>query len=134
MCHTGGSIDARHDAVRDLLATYKHDVQTERQLIPLNGEVVFQASLNRQHDARVDIRARGFWSDQQSAFFDVRVFYPQAPSYVSRGLSALCKSFEKEKKRLYPDQVLHVNNGYFTPLVFCSCGVMGQEIFFKCIF
>jgi len=116
MCHTGGFINARYDAVRDLLATYMrvalHDVQTEPQLIPLDGEVVLPACANKEHDARADIRARGFWRNMQSAFFDVMVFYTHAPSYISRGLSALCKSFEKEKKRLYEDRVLHVDNSW----------------------
>lgn len=31
-------------------------------------------------DARLDVRARGFWSLAQDAYFDVRVFPPNAPS------------------------------------------------------
>ena len=68
----------RHDAIRDLLATemreFLRDVQTEPALTPLSGEVILPTSANREPDARGDIRARGFWADQQSAYFDIRVF------------------------------------------------------------
>jgi hypothetical protein len=121
----------RHDTIRDILAAEMRDVlrdvAVEPTLTPLSGEVILPASANREPDARADIRARGFWADQQSAYFDIRVFYPHAPSYLSRSLSGLCKSFEAEKKRQYGDRILHVENGTFTPLVFSSCGGMGQE-------
>jgi hypothetical protein len=131
MCHTGGFINMRHDAIRDLLATEMqeilHDVETEPGLTPLSGEIILPSSANREHDARTDIRARGFWTEQQSAHFDIRIFYPHAPSYLSRSLSGLCKTFEAEKKRHYGDRVLQVEHGSFTPLVFSSAGGMGQE-------
>jgi hypothetical protein len=131
MCHTGGFINRRHDKVRDLLVgemrEVLHDVQSEPTLTPLTGEGLLPNSANKDDDARVDIRARGFWADQQSAFFDVRVFYPHAPSYLSRSISGLCESMEKEKKRAYADRILQVEHGSFTPLVFSSCGGVGQE-------
>lgn len=131
ICHTGGFINMRHDQIKTLL--YKEmsevlrDVEVEPSLTPLSGEVILPASANREPDARSDIRARGFWTEQQSAFFDVRVFYPHAPSYLSRSLSGLCKSFEQEKKRKYSDRILQIDHGFFTPLVFSSCGGMGPE-------
>jgi hypothetical protein len=131
MCHTGGFINMRHDAVRDILASAMNevlrDVQCEPPLIPLSGENILPARANRDPDARADIRARGFWADQQCAFFDIRVFYPHAPSYQSRSLSSLCKSFENEKKSLYGDRVQQIDHGSFTPMVFSSCGGTGEE-------
>jgi len=131
MCKTGGFIALRHNNIRDILADAMrevlHDVQTEPPLLPLSGEVLLPQSANRDADARADIRARGFWTEQQCAFFDVRVFYPHAPSYVSRSVSALCRSFEEEKKRAYGDRIRHVDRGSFTPLVFSSCGGAGVE-------
>jgi hypothetical protein len=121
----------RHDGIRDLLAGEMRDalldVQLEPPLLPLSGEVILPATANRDSDARADIRARGFWTDQQSAFFDVRVFYPHAPSYLSRSVPALCKTFEQEKKRVYGDRILNVDHGSFTPLVFSNCGGVGPE-------
>jgi len=127
----GGFINMRHDSIRDILASQMRevlrDVQTEPPLVPLSGEGILPASANREIDARADIRARGFWTDQRNAFFDVRDFYPHAPSYLSRSLSGLCRTFELEKKIQYSDRILHVDHGSFTPLIFSSCGGMGKE-------
>jgi hypothetical protein len=57
-------------------------------------------------DARLDIRARGFWESQRSAFFDVRVCYPNADSYKDLELRQVYKIHENEKKRLYARRVL----------------------------
>lgn len=131
MCHMGGFINMRHDSIKTLLAAEMRevlrDVQLEPSLTPLSGEVILPASANREPDARADIRARGFWTEQQSAYFDIRVFYPHAPSYLPRSLPALCKTFEEEKKRRYGDRIREVQHGSFTPLVFSSCGGMGLE-------
>jgi hypothetical protein len=131
MCHLGGFVNMRHDSIRDLLANEMaevlHDVQTEPPLTPLSGEAIIPRNANTEDDARSDIRARGFWMKQQSAFFDIRVFYPHAPSYSSKSLSNLCNSFEGEKKRKYADRIFQVEHASFTPLVFSCCGGMGQE-------
>jgi hypothetical protein len=63
----------------------------------------------------------------QNAFFDVRVFYPHASSYVTRTLPSLYATFEKTKKREYLDRIVNVERGSFTPLVFSSMGGMGKE-------
>jgi hypothetical protein len=60
--------------------------------------MILPASANREIDARANIRASGFWSDQRNAIIDVRIFYPHAPSYLAGSLSGLCKSFEAEKR------------------------------------
>ena len=77
--------------------------------------------------------ARGFWSRQQDAFFDVRVTHPKA-SVLSRSevLSQL-KHHEQMKKRQYCARVNQIDRGTFTPLVFSTSCVCGPEanIFFK---
>jgi hypothetical protein len=130
-CHLGGFIHMRHDEIRDMLATemrknYK-DVETEPRLASLTGESLYPRSANTRDDARSDIRARGFWCRQQNAFFDIRVFYPHASSYLHRSLPSLFQSMEKRKKREYQDRILNVEQASFTPLVFASTGGMGQE-------
>jgi hypothetical protein len=131
ICHTGGFINMRHDKIRDLLvekmSEVLKDVQKEPPLTPLSGETIIPSSANREQDARCDLRARGFWIEQQNAFFYIRVFYPHAPSYQSKSLSSLCKTFENEKKRHYSDRVLQIEHGSFTPLIFSSCGGMSSE-------
>ena len=56
------------------------DVEIEPVLQDISGEQLGRGS-NRAPDARLDIHARGFWENQRSAFFDVRVFHPNADSY-----------------------------------------------------
>ena len=73
-----------HNEVRDLTASLLtevcHNVSTEPCLQPITSETFPLASNNTRDDARLDVKARGFWSRGQDAFFDVRVFYPNAPS------------------------------------------------------
>ena len=61
------------------------------------------------------------------------MFYPIAPSYRNRDLSALYRMHEAEKKRAYGERVREVERGVFTPLVFSSTGGLAREctIFFK---
>ena len=82
---------------------------------------------NKAPDARLDIRARGFWAREQSAFFDVRVCHPNADSYKNLTPEQIYKFLENDKKRLYSSRVLEVERGTFTPLVFTTTGGMSNE-------
>jgi hypothetical protein len=130
-CHVGGFVNMRHDGVRDLLADCMreviNDVDTEPLLKPLNGETFTSPSTITDPDARSDIRARGFWLNQQEAFFDIRIFYPHASSYLNRNLASLYQSFGRQKKQLYNERILNVDRGTLTPMVFSSLGGMGEE-------
>ena len=90
-------------------------------------------SANRRDDARADIRATCFGGRQQCAFFDVRVFHPNAQSYHHSSISSLYRRHEQAKKREYGDRIREVENGSFTPLVFTTTGGMGREatLFYK---
>ena len=59
------------------------------------------AFANTTNDARLDVKARGFWSRGQDAYFNVRVFYPNTSSYHSLSLSSVYNSHEDAKKREY---------------------------------
>ncbi len=50
---------------------------------PLSGESLIHRTAITTDDARLDVRARGFWSAAQDAYFDVRVFHPNASSNTS---------------------------------------------------
>ena len=136
-CPTGGYPSARHNELRDLLAGVLQevlpDVEVEPHLLPLHGEDISAVSANRQPEARLDIRARGFWSRQQDAYFDVRVT-DLGPSLLSRPeiLSHL-RTHERMKKAAYGARVNQVERASFTPLVFSTSGVAGKEtsIFLK---
>ena len=81
-CPTGGYPSARHNEIRDILAdtlqSIAHDVEIEPVLLPFEGENLPGRTANRSTAARLDIRARSFWTRQQDAFFDVRVKNPKA--------------------------------------------------------
>ena len=130
-CPTGAFPIVRHDELRDLtadlLSEVCHDVCIEPHLQPLTGESLSYSTANTEENARLDVRARGVWGlRQQSAFFDVRVFHPNAPSYRGLQLEACYRRHENEKRRAYEQRVREIENGSFTPLVFSTSGGMGK--------
>ena len=84
VCKRGGFIIQRHNELRDheadMLSMVCNDVEIEPVLQELTGKSL-PSGANRAPEARLDILARGFWERQRSAFFDVRVCYPNADSY-----------------------------------------------------
>ena len=131
ICPKGGFPTIRHNELRDvtasLLSEICHNVATEPRLQPLSGESLTHCSAITSDDARLDIRARGFWSAAQDEYFDVRVFHQNASSNRSVSLSAAYKKHEDIKKRAYGQRVREVECGVFTPLVFSTTGGMGRE-------
>ena len=63
----------------------------------------------------------------QDAFFDVRVFYPNASSNRSTTPLSVYRRHELAKKREYGQQIREVECGVFTPLVFSTARGMGKE-------
>ena len=130
ICKRGGFVTQRHNELRDLEAELLNmvctDVEIEPVLQDISGEQLGRGS-NRAPDARLDIHARGFWENQRSAFFDVRVCHPNADSYRDLELQQIYRNHENEKKRLYARKVLDIERGTFTPLIFTSTGGMGNE-------
>ena len=130
VCRRGGFIIQRHNELRDLeadmLSMVCNDVEIEPVLQQLTGELL-PTGANRAPDARLDIHARGFWERQRSAFFDVRVCHPNADSYRDLDLKQIYKQHENDKKRLYTQRVMNVEQGTFTPLVLTTTGGMGEE-------
>ena len=68
-----------------------------------------------------------FWENQRSAFFDMKVFHPNADSYRDLELQQIPRNHENQKKRLYLRRVLDIEHGTFTPLIFLSMSGMGKE-------
>ena len=130
-CHHGALPTIRHNDIRDITANWLsevcHDVEREPPLMPLTGETIIPQTANRRDDARADIRARGFWGRQQSAFFDIRVFHPNAQSYRHSTIPAAYRRHELAKKREYGDRIRQVEMASFTPLVFSTTGGLGRE-------
>ena len=119
-CKKGGFVSIRHDSLRNfeanLLKKVCNDVEIEPKLQPVNND-----------EARLDIRARGFWRPGQSAFFDVRLTNTNAQSQVNTPIESIYKKHENEKKRKYNDRVLNNEHGSFTPLVFSINGGLSRK-------
>ena len=121
----------RHNEGRDITATLLpevcKDVEVEPSLIKLQGE---EQRLNNtaktQHGVRLDFRGRGFWIRGQRAFFDVRVFNPNAQRYLRQTLKQSFAVNEREKHHCNR-RIMEVDQGSFTPLVFTLNGGMAGE-------
>ena len=68
-----------------------------------------------------------FWGEHRSTLFDVRVCHPNADSYRDLTPKQIYKKHENEKKRQYPDRVMEIEQGTFTPLVSTTTGGMADE-------
>ena len=129
-CQMGGIPTIRHNEIRDITATLLtdicHNVATEPLLQLLTDESFAHRSANMELNARLDIRARGFWSTGQDAFFDVRIFCPNASSNCSMTTAAAYRKHASTKKREYVQRVREVEHGAFTPLVLSATGGGGR--------
>ena len=109
-CKKGGFVIIRHDEIgnfnADLLKKVCNYVQVEPHLQPLNGEQVSNGSVTGD-EARLDIRARDFWHNGQSAFFDIRVTNTNADSARALSSSQIYRRHEQEKKRKYNESNEH---------------------------
>ena len=126
-CPHGGLPIRRHNEVRNLLASCMKaagfDTAIEPPLQQLTGEQFVRSTTTTDQEARLDIKAAGFWGDgAEEAFFDVRVFNPFAPSYRTLPLPALYQRHERAKRARYEERVLEVERAAFTPLVFSASG------------
>ena len=121
----GYTIYAIRDLTAKLMSEVCHDVQVEPHLQPLSGELLqSQWFAIQEDDARVDIRAAGFWGCRHHClFFDVRVFNAFAESNQSPRPAATLQRHEGDKCRAYQECVREAKRGSFTPLVFSSSGV-----------
>ncbi len=130
-CHKGGFPTLRHNEIRDMSANLLRQVCIntciEPSLQPLNSETFQLRTANMDNEARMDIRAEGFWTSAQVAFFDIRVFHPSSPSYQKKELSAVYRLHEKAKKCEYGARICEVERGDFTPLVLSTTGGMAWE-------
>ena len=135
-CSTGGFPPTRHNEIRDftakLLTEVCHNVCVESPLQVLSGEHLPLATANREDNARLDVKVRGFWgTPHQCAFFEVRVFNPNSESYSELEMATCYRHHEGEKCCIYENRVREVEHGSFTPLVFSTSGRMERAVLFK---
>ena len=116
----------RHDEENRLFAALAQeafrDVEIEPPLTALSGEIFDYKTANVTDEARSDTRVRNFWGNKANAFFDFRVFYPFATSYVDSKISSLYTAFEKTKEREYKQRIREVEDGS------SSTGGMGPQM------
>ena len=129
-CKKGGFVHARHDEIRDIQASLLEeickDVEREPHLQPLSGENLAGRSANTSDEARLDVKARGFWRQGQVAFFDIRVTHLNAPASMDLRPEQIYRCNEMEKKRQYNERVINIEQGTFTPLVYSTTGGMAR--------
>ena len=115
-CHRGGFINARHNNIRDLecslLKTIVHDVECESPLQPVVNKQGYLKTAILDKDARIDIRARGFWRDGQNAYFDVRVTNADCSSQQNLSIKAILRKHEQDKKRGYNRRVWKLSTAH----------------------
>ena len=126
-CKKGGFVTLQHNEVRDITATISSEVckgvELEPSLLTLNGEEqTMSKTAKKNGEVRLDICARSFWVSGQKAFFDVRVFNPNARRYSKQTLKQCYSINENEKKRHYNTRIMEVDQVSFTPLVFTEAG------------
>ena len=118
-CKTGGFITVCHNRVRDfvaqLLTEICNDVEIKPPLQPLEGEITNGIT---GVNAKPDVRARGFWREEQNAFFDVRITNRNSESQRHLTSEKNFTKHEREEKRQYNSRTMNVEHGTFTPLVF----------------
>ena len=132
ICRRGGYPTLRHNEVRNLVASALDEVCTDASVEPrlqqLRGDEALPSSTKKEDEARLDVKARGFWNnDGQDAFFDVRVFHPFAPTYQCSSLTLLYRQHQNQKRREYGFRVRQVERGSFTQLVFTANGGAAPE-------
>lgn len=102
-------------------------MEVEPRLIPLDNEHFDLRSTNTSQEARLDVKAGGFWSKGVTAFFDVRITHVNSNTNQNKSTTTIFKEHENEKKRKYEQRILNVEMGTFTPLVFGTNGGMGND-------
>ena len=109
-----------------ILKDVRYDVEVEPHLQTLTGEVLSNRA-NPSDEARLNASARSFWQKGEKAFFDVRAFNSCAKSHLNQKLYTTFSSNENEKKRQYNQQVIEIEHGSFSPLVFSPYNGTGRE-------
>ena len=117
-----GHTHLRHNENRDTFATLLdevcHDVEIEPKLQSLEGESFHNKTTTTEDDARLDIKANGFWGGRFSrTFFDVKIFNPHVKS-CPKTISDAYKYHESVRTLKYQQRILDEEHSSFVPLIF----------------
>ena len=76
----------------------------------------------------MDVKARGFYRQGQSAFYDIGVPHLNAASNKCKSTESILLRHQNEEKKVYNGRVIEIGQGVLiTPLVFGTKGAMGKE-------
>ena len=99
------------------------NVETEPLLQPLDNEVFNLQSTVTSREARLDIKARGFWTPGVTAFFDVRVTHLNSRSNQGEAHSYDLQRVRKRKeKELQPESDGCRDENFYTTFVWRKRG------------
>ena len=96
-CKKGGFVSIRHDSLRNFEANLLKKVCNGIEIEP-KVWAQFKLQPVNNDEARLDIRARGFWRPGQSAFFDARLTNTNAQSQVKLPLRAFTKNMKMKRR------------------------------------
>ena len=118
-CKESGFMTMCHNNLRgfeaDMLSKIVNDVDTEPEFQRVTVKIIEGLSRNA---LRPDLRARGVWRADHSAFIDVRMTNTHSPSQIHLTTESVLKKHEQEKKRSYNSCIINIEHGTFTPLLF----------------
>ena len=117
-----------HPLFGELCAEVGYDVKVEPDLLPLTGERFDHKTAKVAADVRSDVRVRGFFTKEQNAFFEFRIVYPFASSYLKLAPAELYEHVAHLRNMEYEQRINQVDNGSFTPMIMLSTGGMGSEM------
>ena len=131
-CNRGGFSFLRHNEIRNLSAKLLTEVcpnvGIEPELQPLSGETLALRTANRQDEARVDIRAQGFWGERkQDAFFDVRVSTPMRPATALLPQVPATRSMRKRSEEYMIREFERLSVAHSPPLFSLPQGAWAQR-------
>ena len=115
------------DSFANLLNEVCDDVEVEPCLPSLQGETFANRTTTIDDDARLDIKANGFFDSRFSrTFFDVKVFIPYA-KICPRSIPDSYKYQESIKKLKYEQRIIDVKKSTFCPSIFSCTGGAGPS-------
>ena len=74
-CKKGGFVTRRNDNLRDIFTVLLNkvciDVENEPHLLAVTNEIFNHRTADIENEARLDVKANGFWRRGQTSFFYV---------------------------------------------------------------
>jgi ribonuclease HI len=131
-CAKGGLVMLRHNAVRNLLASWGHQLGPtvmEPELTPVEGRTFSRKTVNTADEARSDVLLMEgiFGSSFRMAFIDVLVIAQEAPSHASHPIESVLRDGEVRKTRQYSERVREIEGGDFVPFVATDAGLLAPQ-------